>query len=401
MPTTDRPRLRRHVRSTHEAGQAQLEDALGLCPQPQRLTPLESAWLDLFDGARTLADIHRATGARLPLETLTRWVERLDDRLLLDSPRFRQVVDGPVRPARHAGTCYRADADALRPQLAGYFTQAGGPGLPRPSRPDGSLHIALVPHIDFGWGGPSYAWAFKEIVERTEASLFVIIATSHYSGNRFTLTRKHFDTPLGVVPTDGAFIDRLVRHYGDGLFEDEWLAHLPEHSVELEAIFLRWLYPGRRELRIVPLVVGSFHDCVQTQQVPSQRHDIAGMVEALRYAVEETAEPICFLISGDLAHLGPKFNPGEMLSPALLERSAAQDQRLIRRLEAGDLAGYYQIIAREQDERNICGFPPTYLLLEALRPRPGRLVHYDRCTFAHPKGQSSVSWASIVFGGTA
>ncbi len=132
----------------------------------------------------------------------------------------------------------------LRDQLAGYFTQPGGPGLPRPDRPDGSLHAALLPHIDYRWGGVSYAWGFKEIVERTDASLFVIIATSHYSQHRFTLTRKHFQTPLGLVPTDSDFIDRLVRHYGDGLFADEWLAHFPEHSVELEVVFLHWLYAG-------------------------------------------------------------------------------------------------------------------------------------------------------------
>ena len=55
----------------------------------------------------------------------------------------------------------------------------------------------------------------------------MIVGTSHYSSHRFTLTRKDFKTPLGVVPTDQGYIDRLVRHYGDGLFDDELLAHLP------------------------------------------------------------------------------------------------------------------------------------------------------------------------------
>jgi AmmeMemoRadiSam system protein B len=400
MPTTERPRLRPHVRRTllpHDPDHAYLEDLLGLCDEPQRLTPVQTAWLELLDGERTLAEIHRSTAAQASLETLARWIERLDDELLLDTPRFREVIAAPIRPERHAGGCYFADPDILRRQLEGFFTQRGGPGLPRPGRPDGSLHIALLPHIDYRWGGVSYAWGFKEIVERTDASLFVIIATSHYSQHRFTLTRKHFRTPLGVVPTDGDFIDRLVRAYGDGLFDDEWLAHFPEHSVELEVVFLRWLYAGRRDLRIVPLVVGSFHDCVLAQQTPSERRDIAHMIEALRCAAEETREPICFLISGDLAHIGPKFNPGEELTAELLLRSAAQDQALIRHAEAGDHAGYFHVIAREKDERNVCGFPPTFLLLEALRPRTGRLLHYGR--YVHPQGERSVSWASMAFGG--
>jgi AmmeMemoRadiSam system protein B len=386
----------------HDPHHTYLEDLLGLCDAPQRLTPQEATWLDLLDGERTLAEIHRAAARAAgwsapPVEALARWVERLDLGLLLDTPRFRQVADAPVRPARHAGGCYPADPDALRRQLDGFFTQPGGPGRPRSVRPDGSLRTVLLPHIDYRWGGVSYAWGFKEIVERTDADLFVVVATSHYSRNRFTLTRKHFQTPLGVVPTDGDFIDRLVRHYGNGLFDDEWLAHFPEHSVELEVVFLRHLYPARRDLRVVPLVVGSFHDAVLTGQLPTWLDDVGRMIHALRRAADEAGEPVCFVISGDLAHIGPKFNPGEPLTAALLERSLAQDHELLRRTAAGDAAGYFQLIAREQDARNTCGFPPTFLLLEALRPRSGRLLHYDR--HIHPQGYSSVSWATMVFDG--
>ena len=70
--------------------------------------------------------------------------------------------------------------------------------------------------------------------------------------HRFTLTRKHFQTPLGLAQTDQAYIDRLVAHYGDGLFDDELTAHLPEHSIELEVVFLQYLYPDS-PFRIVPL----------------------------------------------------------------------------------------------------------------------------------------------------
>lgn len=400
MLTIERPRLRPHLRRAFvesDPHNAYVEDMLGLCDEPQRLTAQEASWLDLLDGERNLVEIHRAAalGGAPSLETLARWLERLDAGLLLDTPRFRQIVDSPIRRARHAGGCYAADPVSLRRQLEGYFTQANGPGLPRPDRPDGSLHVALLPHIDYRWGGVSYAWGFKEIVERTDAALFVVIATSHCSQHRFTLTRKHFDTPLGVLPTDGDFIDRVVAHYGDGLFDDEWLAHFPEHSVELEAVFLRYLYEGRRDVRMVPLVVGSFQDCVLTGQAPALHDDVARMIAALRRAADETHAPICWIISGDLAHIGPKFNHDEKLTAALLQRSFERDHELLRHAAAGDAAGYFNVIAGERDARNICGFPPTLLLFEAMRPRGGRLVHYDRQI--DPHGYSSVSWASMVF----
>src|SRR5438105_678492 len=116
---------------------------------------------------------------------------------------------------------YEQDASAFRQQMHDLFTRPGASGLPGPMRNDGKVCAVLAPHIDYGRGGLTYTYAFKELVESTPAALFVIIGTSHYSPHRYTLTRKHFQTPLGVVPTDQDYIDRLVRHYGDGLFDDE------------------------------------------------------------------------------------------------------------------------------------------------------------------------------------
>src|SRR2546423_1682499 len=87
---------------------------------------------------------------------------------------------------------FLAAPDDLRHQLRRLFTGPGGPGLPGDVRPDGRLRAALLPHIDYARGGSTYAWGFKEVVERTDASLFVIVGTSHLSSHRFTLTRKAF-----------------------------------------------------------------------------------------------------------------------------------------------------------------------------------------------------------------
>src|SRR5438067_3779837 len=243
----------------------------------------------------------------------------------------------------------------------------------------GALRAALVPHIDYARGGATYAWGFKEVAERTDASLFVIVGTSHYSGERFTLTRQHFKTPLGVVPTDQTYVDRLVAHYGDGLFDDP-LAHVPEHSIELEVVVLQYLFEKRRPIRIVPLLVGSFGDCVRAGEEPKAQPDVARMIEALRKAEAETPEPICYLISGDLAHVGPKFGDPEPVGEPFLTGSRACDADILRRAEAADPAGYFRTIADEGDCRRICGLPPTYTVLEAVRPRSGRLLRSEEHT---------------------
>jgi len=404
MPVMERPSLRPYLRADAEDRSGHrfvVYDGLRLSDRYLRVTRVELEWLQLFNGSRSLRDVQALVmqqlgGQLVPLEVLQLLAERLDDALFLDSPRFRAAAEDPVRRPVCIG-CYEGDPDLLRNQLGRLFTGPNGPGLPAVPRPDGRLRAALVPHIDYARGGSTFAWGFKEVVERTPAALFVIVGTSHYSGHRFTLTRKHFRTPLGTVETDGAFIDRLVKHYGSGLFDDELMAHLPEHSIELEVVLLQYLYEGKRPIRIVPLVVGSFHDCIAQGTEPSRREDIGRMVAALQAAERETNEPVFYLISGDLAHIGPKFGDEAPVSEPFLNHSKNQDDAILKQTQAADASAYFRVIAAEEDERRICGLPPTYTVLEAIRPTSGKLLHYGR--YVHPQGHESVSFASVAFEG--
>jgi AmmeMemoRadiSam system protein B len=403
MSPLDRPQLRPHLDVAPQDGRHYLlYDKLRLSEAGLGLTPLGLRLVSLFDGRRTLRDVQvevmRQSGGQLvPLEVFTNLAEQLEQALFLEGPRYRARVAAwarePIRPPSCVG-CYEADPDALRRQLQRLFTGPDDPGLPGEPRPDDRLRAALVPHIDYARGGGTYARIFKEVFAHTPAALFVIVGTSHHSRHRFTLTRKHFRTPLGVVPADEGYIDRLVARYGDGLFDDE-VSHLPEHAIELEVVFLQYLYAGRRPIRIVPLLVGPFQDCVEAGKEPAACDDVGRMVEALRALERDTAEPICYLISGDLAHLGPKFgDPGLVAEPQMVV-SRAQDQTLLDRAAAVDPSGYFRVIAEEGDARRICGLPPTYTVLQAVRPGSGQLLHYDQ--YVHPQGRESVSFAGMAF----
>jgi AmmeMemoRadiSam system protein B len=402
MPSEDRPRLRPFLQceldeSTGE--HAILFDQLRLSRSYLRVGLLHLEWIKLFDGSRTLRDIHsdamvRLDGQVLPFTLFEQLARTLDEALFLDSPRYHAAISGPVRPPCCLGV-YDPDPKGLREQLHDLFTHPNAAGLPAVMRNDNLVRAALVPHIDYGRGGLTYTHAFREVVESTAASLFVVIGTSHYSPHRFTLTRKHFQTPLGVVPTDQTYIDRLVAHYGDGLFDDETRAHLPEHSIELEVVLLHYLYEGKRDIRIVPLVVGSFEDCVLTGFSPAEAPDVTRMVRALAAVEEEMNEPICYLISGDLAHIGPKFSDRAPVGARQLEHSRLQDEALLRHAVNVDREGFFRVIADERDSRRICGLPPAWTTLAATRPARGRVLHYDQ--YVHPHGFESVSFASVAF----
>lgn len=394
----DRPRLRPGIAAARDADDPHaivLYDDLRITRQIVRISAREFTWLQWFDGSNSLPDVQRAAlpNSDQGIEPLAVLVIRLDAATFLDGPGFQSVFTRPVREPSCIG-CYEGDPKALRVQLTGYLQQipAGAGGRKNGKR--GELRALLAPHIDYGRGHETYAWAYRDLPALTDASLFVIVGTSHYSAERFSLTRQHFKTPVGVAETDSAFVDRVIDHYGDGLFDDP-LAHIPEHSIELEVVWLQHLFERVRPIRIVPLLVGSFHDCILTGRDPADVTDLSRMVEALRFAEKAAKEPVCYIISGDLAHIGPKFGDEEPIHNGQLDHSRKMDDAILRAAEQADPSAYFRVVASERDERRICGLPPTWTALQAAKPTSGRLLHYGR--YVHPQGHESVSFASMAF----
>ena len=159
----------------------------------------------LFDGQKTLAALQKEAdvlfgGEMVPLDVIGNLVAGLDQEFFLEGPRLLSRLTTPDRPPACVGLLRRRPGEGRR-QLRRLFTAAGGPGCPASPgagwRPTGRSGPVLLPHMDYARGGVTYGWGFKELVERTDAALFVIVATSHYRTHRFTLTRKNFTTPLG------------------------------------------------------------------------------------------------------------------------------------------------------------------------------------------------------------
>ena len=402
MNATDTPRLRQGLQfmAGQEPGTVYIVDHFRI-GGPIQVSRVAFDVIRLFDGEKSLAQLQAETaimfgGPGADLDTLGNLVAGLDQEYFLETPRLHARLNIPDRPPACIG-CYDADPDKAGRQLKKLFTAHGGPGLP--GEPGcrlgtaGAVKAVLLPHMDYARGGVTYGWGLKELVERTDARLFVIVATSHYSGRRFTLTRQNFTSPFGRVETDQAYVDRLVSEYGDGLFGDPF-AHVVEHSIELEVVGMQYAFEGKRDFRIVPLLVGSFFDCVGDRIRPSDKEDVAAMIGALRRATAAAGEPVCYVISGDLAHIGPKFDDEDLVSDDQLQASKDQDDAILAKAAEADPDGYFDVIAGENDARRICGLPPTYVALEAARPKRGTC-----CSTAgsSTRGLESVSFASMGF----
>jgi AmmeMemoRadiSam system protein B len=359
-----------------------------------------------FDGKHSILDIQEAYtrryGQLLYSDAIKALIARLDEHLLLDNERFeahrQQLIEAfhksPVRRAAHAGTAYEADPSTLAAQLEGYFTDPAGPGTAAATAIDRPVQGILSPHIDPRRGGPCFAWAY-EAIRRATADLFVVFGTAHRPTSvPFPLTLKDYETPFGVVETDKAFVRALAQRYPTDLLSDEF-AHRAEHSIEFQVLFLRYLLGPARKFRVVPILVGSFHECVERQVNPAEMVHIADFIQAIREVVAERAEPVCSIVGGDLAHVGMKFGDQGRLTPAFLEQVAREDQALLTAVARMDAEGFFRLIAEHGDRRRICGFPPTYLLLSTMPATVGAVLKYDQAV--EPATQSMVSYASVAF----
>ncbi len=384
-----------------------LRDPAGYASRGVLLQPPAFFVVSLFDGRHSITDIQekfvRRFGELLLSDTVRQLIAELDTHYYLEGAHFaslerdvrRQFDEAPTRPLAHAGTCYDADPERFRTQIAGFFDPPAGPGAPGDRGGGAPLRGLIAPHIDLRVGGACYAWAYREVAEQSDAEVFVLLGTSHAGGSHpFIGTRKDFETPLGTVRTDGAFIARLAQAYGGELYRDEIL-HRNEHSLEFQTLFLQYVLGPVRPFTIVPILVGSFHHMIDARRPPVDDPAIGDFVAALRRTIDAETRPVCLLAGVDFAHVGRKFGDPEGLDPAFLSWVEAEDRALIAPLERVDADGFFGEIAKNGDRRRVCGFAPMYTLLATLGGGRGRLLRYDRSD--DPQTHSAVSFASLAF----
>ena len=363
--------------------------------------------VSLFDGEHPIEVIRevlrRRHGEAPSLEQITALVERLDDAGFLESERFeerRHATEdafrrSPVRPAAHAGGAYAGEAEALRAQIAGFFAHADGPGSPvaAPGPRPGTLSALIAPHIDFHRGGPTYAWAYQEVLERSDADLFVILGTCHAGmADPFAVTLKPYDTPLGPVATDRDFYDALSRRAGQDLLASE-PAHRAEHSIEFQAVMLQSLLGGRRPFAILPVLASYLHEAVWAGTEPEEDPRVPRFLDALRETVAASSRRVCLVAGVDLAHVGPRFGDQEANSEGSLAAVERADRAMLESVVAGDARGFFAQVAADRDARRICGLSPIYSLLRLLPEASGRLLQYRQW----PDPDGAVTFCAVGF----
>ncbi len=357
--------------------------------------------LTFFDGEQSSLDLRahlvRLTGTVDVSDVEKHLVDTLSEAGFLEDEAFAQrkhyvehaFAAAPARLAQHAGSGYPEEPAELTSVFNQYLGEEEARG--------GALAIA-APHVSPFGGIESYRAAYRSLTPADAQRTFVVLGTSHYGEpERFGLTRKPFQTPLGSTMPAFNLIEELERKGGDAVRMEDY-CHAMEHSIEFQVVFLQHLFGP--EVRVLPILCGSFLKSVYEGGLPEDTERVARMFGALGEMAAREGSKLCWVLGVDMAHVGQRYGDrfnataeqGEMVEVA------RRDRDRITCSTDGDARGFWERVQEDRDEsqRELkwCGSSPIYTFLKAVPQARGELRNYQQWNIDEG---SVVSFAGVRF----
>ncbi len=263
------------------------------------------------------------------------------------------------REPSYAGQFYPADPETLRETVQSFLQQADAPIQAK---------AVVVPHAGYIYSGS----VTGKVLSAVEVPHRVILLGPSHTGLGKALALSPdtaWHTPLGTVPTDTR-LNRNLLESCPGLQEDN-IAHLREHSLEVQVPFLQTLQPDCRIAAI----------CIGTSDYASLEALGRGIAETIR----STDAPVLLLASSDMTHYESA------------ETAARKDRLAIDHILELEPRGLYRTVI--ENNITMCGFAPTIAVLVAcldMGASTARLIDYTNSGKASGDYRQVVAYAGIA-----
>ncbi len=366
--------------------------------------------LTMFDGNHTLQQIadqiEAVAGEAVPVEALAEVVNLLDDSFFLHNDRFREhrkeveeaFRKDTVRKSSMAGSGYPDDPKLLGEMLEHFMAAPPAEDHEPDEVPEGArIRGIMSPHIDYERGGMTYGRTYKVLREHLpEASegplLLIVIGVGHAGAlSPIVVADKTFQTPLGDLPVDQDAI-RLIREWvGDRPFNESFI-HKAEHSVELQAVWLKHLLAGR-EITMLPILAGILP--LNENGTPEGVEELEKVMDAL-FEIERRHEgPVLWVGGVDCSHVGPRFGDQEPVDDTLTADVLKRDMAALEQVRNVDAEEWWHSLMDEDNPTRVCGLNAMYLLLKGMQGAQGYIIDYDQAV--SEDRMQMVSFAGGVF----
>ncbi len=290
------------------------------------------------------------------------------------------------RQSRHAGSWYEGTEKSLTQQINNLFCdkQWGYGKDPLENMDDRIIDSNLIgivsPHAGYVYSGPIASHGFAEVFKRIEKIDTVIILGPNHQGLGVPISfypGGHWSNPLGSVKVDTEFVDYARTYDFEPIQERigfERIAHVNEHSIDIQLPFLQYLY--KNDFEIAPISLGdqSFNPVVST--LSTFLSD---------YITSHSEKRILIVSSSDFSH---EHN---------YELVVKNDKTMLSYLESMNLKEAEQF--RQRIRMTMCGYAPVFTLIQTaknLGTPSVEILKYANSTDIHPGGGYTVGYASIL-----
>jgi AmmeMemoRadiSam system protein B len=377
-----------------------IRDSLGLVEEGKAVPlPLYEVMAQL-DGTNTVRDIQmllmrQKGGILVGTDVVEQLLAHLDDLYLLNTQRYEQArhkiiaefASKKVRPCSHCGQSYPGSAADLKSRLDEILNSQS-----LETKPNGRVAALIAPHIDLSVGSRVYGSAYQ-CLKHSSPSRVVVLGVGHQMiGDLFCLTKKDFQTPLGVVKNDLETVQKLWNA-GHSIVSGSDFSHKAEHSIEFQIIFLQHLLP-QNSFTIIPILCGPIKPFLPEYTRKTYLKKAHPFLTVLSEILDKEDKETLLVAGVDFSHIGPKFGH-DREATYFADHSEIHDQILLRAVSEGDADAFWEESRRVEDKFNVCGFSAMACLLEVLPPSKGKVLDYH--IWHEQPTRSAVSFGAVVF----
>ncbi len=282
-----------------------------------------------------------------------------------------------VRYPAVAGYFYPLEREELIDMIEKLFTHPLGPGkkpVRNAPRKPSSLGF-IVPHAGYIYSGPVAAHAYYQLSLEGMPETVIIIGPNHTGHGSLVAVYPGgvWATPLGEISVDAELARSIVNN--SGYAELDHIAHIEEHSIEVQLPFLQYIYGNK--FKLVAIALG-----LQTPEIA------ADLANAIRIAVQSHKRDVVILASSDFTHYEPH------------DVAMKKDMEAIEAIKTLDTRRFYETIMRLNV--TCCGPGGIMTLMEYTRSKAGdkagvELLKYATSGDVTGDKRSVVGYAAVRF----
>ncbi len=261
-----------------------------------------------------------------------------------------------------AGQFYPAQLSELNSEISSYLDIKA---------PKQNVLACVMPHAGYMYSGP----VAGAVVSRINIPDKVVLLGPNHTGQgvAFSLmSQGAWKTPLGEVTIDSNLAEGILS--GSDYLQEDSLAHLYEHSLEVELPFLQYC---RKDFQIVPI-------CFASADLKALRSIGLSLAETIKKM--NIRESTLIVASSDMTHYEPQKEVEKKDKLAIEAMLELDEDKLSQRIAEFGIT--------------MCGFAPVIAMLacvKSLGARKAELVKYQTSGAASGDFSSVVGYAGLIF----